>query len=212
MSSSVLSRCSISKQRWSRDVLQVEPAEGGGDRFDRRHDLVGILGVKADLEGVDAGELLEQHRLALHHRHRRTRSDVAQPQHRRPVGHDRDRVALDRVLKRLVGIVADRTADAGHPRRVGHREIVAGLERALVVKLDLPSDVQHESPVGAVEHVRAGYRVDRVGQYRPVGRVTGLDGDVTDRVPSLDLHQVDRTDRGAGVSDRTRTLPSMPAR
>ena len=54
-----------------RDVLEVDAAEAGRDALDGLDDLVGVLGVQADREGVDAGELLEEHRLALHDRHRR---------------------------------------------------------------------------------------------------------------------------------------------
>ena len=55
------------------DVLEVDPAEPGRDRLDDVHDLVDVLGVQADRPGVDAGEALEQRRLALHHRQRRAR-------------------------------------------------------------------------------------------------------------------------------------------
>ena len=81
-----------------RDVLQVDAAEAGRDHLDGAHDLVGVLAGQADRPGVDVGEPLEQRGLALHHRQRRTRSDVAEPQHRRAVGDHRDRVALDRQL------------------------------------------------------------------------------------------------------------------
>ena len=60
------------------DVLEVDAAEAGRDRLHRRDDLVDVLGVEADRERVDAAELLQQHRLALHHRHRRARADVAE--------------------------------------------------------------------------------------------------------------------------------------
>src|SRR4029453_8525147 len=40
-------------------------------------DLVGVLGVQADGPGVDAGELLEQQGLALHHRQGGGRADFA---------------------------------------------------------------------------------------------------------------------------------------
>ena len=79
-----------------RDVLQVDPGEPGRDRPHHRDDLVDVLGVQAQRPGVDAGEPLEQRRLALHHRQRRLRTDVAQPQHGRAVGDHRDAVALDR--------------------------------------------------------------------------------------------------------------------
>jgi hypothetical protein len=193
-----------------RDVLQVDAAEAGRDRLDGGHDLVHVGGVQADREGVDAGELLEQHRLTLHHRHCGPRADVAQAQHRRPVGDDRHRVAFDRVLEGLVGVLLNRRADAGDARRVGHREIVARLQRTLVVLLDLAPDVQHERPVGGVQDTRARNRIDGVGEPRPVAGVAGLDGDVADRVRLIDGHQVDGPDRRPGVADRRCDLAEHP--
>ena len=78
-----------------RDVLEVDAAEGRRGRLDEGDDLVDVLAVDAEREGVDAGELLEEHRLALHHRHGRLRADVAEAEHRGPVGDDGDHVALD---------------------------------------------------------------------------------------------------------------------
>jgi hypothetical protein len=49
------------------DVLEVDAFEVRSHRPDEGDDLVDVLGVKAQWEGIDAGELLEQHRLALHH-------------------------------------------------------------------------------------------------------------------------------------------------
>ena len=112
-----------------RDVLEVDAAEARRDRLDEGHDLVGVLGVQAQREGVDARELLEEHRLALHHRHRGRRADVAQPEHRGAVGHDGDRVALDGQRPRLGGVVVDGRGDARHARRVGHRQVVARGDR-----------------------------------------------------------------------------------
>ena len=77
MSSSAFRRSSISKQRGRRDVLEVDAAEGGRHQLHRLDDLLGVVGGEADREGVDLGELLEQHRLALHHRHRGLGADVA---------------------------------------------------------------------------------------------------------------------------------------
>ena len=79
-----------------RDVLEVDPAEGRCDRRAERDDLVDVRRREAERERVDAAELLEQHRLALHHGHRGLRADVAEPEHRGAVGDDGDRVLLDR--------------------------------------------------------------------------------------------------------------------
>ena len=89
MSSISLSRSSISKQRGRRDVLEVDPAEARRQPRDRLDDLLDVGGGQADRHGVDAAELLEQHRLALHHRHRGGRADVAEAEHGRAVGDDR---------------------------------------------------------------------------------------------------------------------------
>ena len=113
-----------------RDVLEVDAAEAGGQARDGLDDLVGVLRVQADRERVDAGELLEEHRLALHHRHRRRRADVAEAEHRGAVGDDGHRVALDRVLEGLVRILGDRLADARDARAcrpsTGRRACAAG--------------------------------------------------------------------------------------
>ena len=83
------------------DVLEVDAAEGRGHQPHRVDDLLRVVGVEADRERVDVGELLEEHRLALHHRHRGLGADVAEAEHRAAVGDDRDGVALDRELERL---------------------------------------------------------------------------------------------------------------
>ena len=58
--------------------------------------LSGSLLVDLDVEHVDAGEFLEQHALAFHHRLAGKRADVAQAEHRRAVGDDADQVAARR--------------------------------------------------------------------------------------------------------------------
>ena len=75
-----------------RDVLEVDAAEARREPDDGLDDLVDVGGVQADRHGVDAAELLEQHRLALHHRHRGGRADVAEAEHGGAVGDDGDRV------------------------------------------------------------------------------------------------------------------------
>ena len=71
------------------------------------------------------------------------------------VGDDRDVVALDRVPEGQLGVLVDRLADARDARRVGHREVVAGLQRMLVELGDLAAVVQLERAVGPVEQLDA---------------------------------------------------------
>ena len=50
------------------DVLEVDAAEGRRDGLDDGHDLFDVGGGETEGEGIDAGELAEQQRLALHRR------------------------------------------------------------------------------------------------------------------------------------------------
>ncbi len=81
---------------WGRDVLEVDPAEAGRGSPRRRRRLISIrVGRReADRPGIDAAELLEQHRLALHHGHRRLGADVSESEHRGPICDHGDRVLL----------------------------------------------------------------------------------------------------------------------
>ena len=147
MSSSARSRRSISKQRGAEMSSRLMPPNVGATAF-TGDDLVDVLRGQAEREGVDAGELLEQQRLALHDGHRRLRPDVAEPEHRRAVGHDGDRVALDREGPGRARVLVDRLRHARDARRVGHREVVAGLDRHLRRDVDLAAQVQQERAVG----------------------------------------------------------------
>ena len=64
------------------DVLEVDRAEGRLERADDGGELLGVALVHLDVEAVDVGELLEEDGLALHHRLRRQRADVAEAQDR----------------------------------------------------------------------------------------------------------------------------------
>ncbi|ETH82474.1 hypothetical protein L559_1027 [Bordetella pertussis STO1-CHOC-0017] len=105
------------------DVFQVDAAEGGFQPGDDLHQLVRVGLVDLDVEHVQPGELLEQHRLAFHHRLGGQRADVAQPQHRRAVGDHAHQVAPPGVAEHIHRIVDDLLAGGGHARRVGQAEV-----------------------------------------------------------------------------------------
>ena len=132
------------------DVLEVDAAEDGRERDDGAHDLVDVLRGEADREGVDAAELLEQHRFSLHDRQSRLGPDVAEPEHRGPIGDDGNRVLLDREGPHLRGIRGDCTRDSGDAGRVRHRQVVTSLEWCAWRDLELASEVKQEGPVGHV--------------------------------------------------------------
>jgi hypothetical protein len=107
------------------DVFEVDAAKGGLQRGDDVHQLVEVvLLVDLDVEHVDAGELLEQHALAFHHRLARQRADVAQAQHGRAVGDHRHQVAAAGVFEGVVGVFGNFLARRGNTGRVGQRQVV----------------------------------------------------------------------------------------
>ena len=106
------------------DVLEVDAAEGRLERGDQVDQLVEVLLVDLDVEHVDAGELLEQHPLAFHHRLGGERADVAQAEHRGAVGDDRDEVAARGVAERVRRVGDDLLAGRGDAGRIGEREVV----------------------------------------------------------------------------------------
>ena len=204
MSSSSRSRRSISKQRGAAMSSRLMPPNAGRDRLHGRDDLVDVLGREAEREGVDAAELLEQHRLALHHGQRRLRADVAEAEHRRAVGDDGDRVPLDRQrpdLRRVVGDRATRRArrPACRPSR-GRRASCSGVLR---LDLDLAAEVHQERAVGDVHDLDARRRARTASTIRvDVVGVGREDRDVAHLRRRLDAHEVDRAEEAAGLADR----------
>ena len=90
------------------DVFQVNAAKGRLQRRNDVHQFVEVVFfVDLDVKHIDAGELLEQDGLALHHRLGRQRPDVAQAQHGSAIGDHRDQVAAAGVLEGVVGVFDD---------------------------------------------------------------------------------------------------------
>ena len=101
------------------DVLQVDRAECRFEPPDRIGQGVRIAFVDLDVEYVDIGELLEQDGLAFHNRLRRQRADIAETEHGRAVGHDRDQIGPHRVARRIARPFGDCRRRLGHARRIG---------------------------------------------------------------------------------------------
>ena len=133
------------------DVLEVDAAVRRGDARHGVDDLVDVGGVEADRHAVDAAELLEQQRLALHHGQRGERADVAEAEHRRAVGDDEDRVGLPGVAPRQRRVGGDRRrhpADARACRRA--RGPALSRTRTVGRTSILPRTVQRERGVVVV--------------------------------------------------------------
>ena len=106
--------------------------------------LVDVVGVDLDVEDVDAGEFLEQDRLALHHRLGGQRADGAEAEHGGAVGDDGDQVAARGQRGGLGRIGGDRLAGGGDAGRIGERQVVLVAERLGGLDLDLSRPRQRD--------------------------------------------------------------------
>ena len=111
------------------DVFEVDAAEGGFQAGNDLDQLVRVGLVDFDVEDIQAGELLEQYRLAFHHRLGGERADVAQTQHGGAVGDHAHEVAARGVVEGIGRIGNDFLAGSGHARRIRQGQV------ALVRKL-----------------------------------------------------------------------------
>ena len=119
------------------DVLEVDAAEGRPEQAHAVDERVDVLGVDLEVDRVDVGEALEQHRLAFHHRLGGERAEVAEAEHRRAVRDHRHEIALGGVVEHLVGVVPDRQARRRDAGRVGERQVALGGQRLGRRDLDL---------------------------------------------------------------------------
>ena len=111
------------------DVLEIDAAPALAEQLHAIDDLVGILGGHFEIDGVDVGKALEQHRLAFHHRLGRERAEVAEPEDRGAVGDDGDEIAFGGVVVGLQLVLGDRQHRNGHAGRVGQRQVALGRHR-----------------------------------------------------------------------------------
>ena len=105
------------------DVFEIDAAPTLAEHLYAIDELVGILGRDFEIDGIDVGEALEQHRLAFHHRLGGERAAIAQPQNGGAVGDDGDEIAFGGVFVGeafIFGDRQDRNCDAG---RIGERKV-----------------------------------------------------------------------------------------
>ncbi len=119
--------------------------------------LLRIALVDLDIEGVDAGELLEQDRLAFHDGLGRERTDRAQAEHGGAVADHADEIAARRQIGRLERILGDQLRGRGDAGGVGERQVPLVGERfgrhhrelarrrsAMVLERSVPQLVGHD--------------------------------------------------------------------
>ena len=120
------------------DVLEVDAAEARLEQSDRVDEFLGIFGRDFDVDRIDVGEALEQHRFAFHHRLGRERAQIAHAEDRGAVGDDRDEVALGGQLIGAAGVVGDRLHRHRDAGRIGETEVALRRHRLGGDDLDFP--------------------------------------------------------------------------
>ena len=86
-------------------------------------EFVRVFGGDFEIDGIDVGEALEQHRLAFHHRLGGERAAIAEAQNGGAVGDDGDEIALGRVVVGAALVLGDRQHRHGDARRIGERQV-----------------------------------------------------------------------------------------
>ena len=111
------------------DILKVDAAKASGDVVDRLNELVHVLGLHAEREGVHVAERLEEHALALHDGHAGLGADVAKTENGAAVGDDGSHVPAARELIAPAQILLDLETRLRNAGRIGKRKIVLRLDR-----------------------------------------------------------------------------------
>jgi len=145
------------------DVLEIDAAERRLERDDDVDELVDVQFRDFNVEHVDAGEFLEQNRLAFHHRLGRERPDRSKAEHSRSVGQHRDEILARGERRRGVGVGGDRLAGKGDARRIGERQV------ALIGERLGGDDLELAGPRLAVELQGVRFEIGRafLGHFAP---------------------------------------------
>jgi hypothetical protein len=151
------------------DVLEVDAAEARAQEAHAVDELVHVLGRDLEVDAVDVGEALEEDRLALHHRLRGERPQVAEAEHRGAVRDHRHQVALGGEVVGLARVLGDGETGGRHPRGVGERQVPLGGQRFGRRDLHLARPAPGVKKQGLP--IEAGFVL--VHRGAPVGRARG---------------------------------------
>ena len=108
------------------DVFQIDGAEGRLQRGNHLDQLVGVFFVNFDVNRINAGEFLEQNRLAFHHGLGRQRTNGTKPQHRRAIGNHRHQIAARGIVKGSARVGGYRFARGGDAGGIGQAKVALG--------------------------------------------------------------------------------------
>ena len=151
-----------------RDVLEVDPAEGRLEQFDRVDEPLRVLGRDFDVDRVDIGETLEQHRFAFHHWFCGERAEIAHAEDCGAVRDHCDQIALGRIIISAGRIRGDRTHRHRDARRVSQARIPLRRHRLGGDDFDL------SRPPPRVEFERFGFGIFDVRFRTCARRLSGV--------------------------------------
>ena len=159
---------------------------------------------------LDADELRVEDRLALHHRQRRDRPDVAEPEHARAVRADRDRPPERREPRRDPRVLGDRRATPARRPACRRRARPGWCGSRGPTRLELAAVVRDERAVVEPDDRHAVERRERLGELLGARLVAHLDGDLADRLAPADRDRRDLADHAP--ARRSRSRPSRASR
>jgi len=108
------------------DVFEVDAAEGGPEIAHAIDEVVGVLCVDFEVDGIHVREALEQNGLAFHHGLRGQGAEIAEAEDRRAVRDHRHHVGPRRVVEGAGGVLGDGLHGHRDARRIGEREVPLG--------------------------------------------------------------------------------------
>ena len=206
MSSSSLSRSSISKQLRRGDVLEVNTAKGCGDRLYSADDFIRILGTQTNGKGIDARKFFEEHCLPFHHRHRGRGTNITQTEDRRSVSNNGNGVLLYCQRENFFRILVNCFADPRHARRISHRKVGAIFQRHFGDDFDLTAEVHEERAVRDVNYFNAIDVSDCLYDLLAVFAGNCADGYVARDEIVGDANNIDGADIATRAADRAGDL------
>jgi hypothetical protein len=102
------------------DVFEVDATKGRLQGGDDLNQAIGVAFLDFEVEHVDIGKLLEQHRLTFHHWLGSQRTDRTQAKNRRAIGNYADQVGPRSKGARFTRKSDNLFAGSSHSRRVSH--------------------------------------------------------------------------------------------
>ena len=120
------------------DVFQIDAAPALAEQLDAIDEFVRVFGRNFEVDRIDVGKALEQHRLAFHDRLGRQRAEIAETENGGAVGDDGDEIALGRVVVGTAFIFGDGQHRDRDARRIGQRQVALGRHRLGGNDLELP--------------------------------------------------------------------------